>query len=417
MSMAVRFLVLAAFFDVSMLNMAGQDLGSSNQLFGTENKKLAAATKPAKRKSTRSRKTVSRSTIRKTIPIPLSAAIGLSGGPSDLASKAKLEVLIRTGDAERSRRNYVAAEAAYRRAILSSYQDSRAVIALADLYRDQLRWEDAEDAYRSALVIEPNTAKTMVALSSVLTHQAAAPDPTRRYREAEDLARKAIAIAPSAQAFDQLGVALEARGAIDGESENSFRAAIKLDPLYAPPHAHLGKLLRKRGQTAESRASYERARRLANDTATLITVADVLRSDSRFAEAEGLLRTAIEADPLNPTAFLQLGRVLISWGKFDEAENILRRGLSANNSHFMTHSLLGTLYLRQGKLDLTINALFNALKFASTYQKRTLARQFEAVGDAYLKAANRNEADRAYRQAMSLDSESPSRSGEVYSNQ
>ena len=456
MSIAVRSLVFGAFFALFAINAAGQDLGSSNKLFGTKKKKAPAAAKPASRKPARTRTSASRPSVKKkteagsttaaakpatepakstaktppktetktaviekpkppVAPVKKAETVKVPE-PVDPAANAKFEDLIETGNTERDRRNYIAAEAAYRRAKLIKPKDSRAVYGLGNLYSDQQRWEEAEAAYRSALEIEPDAAIAHVALSYVLTQPVAAPNLSERYQEAEDLARKAIKLAPSNPlAFDQLGVALELRGLIDSETENAYRRAIKLDPQFAPPHAHLGRLLRRRGQIAESQASYETAVRLASDVPTMILVADVLQSEVRFAESEELLRKAVNDDPKNPAALLLLGRALTALEKYDEAEDVLKRSLAVSDNNFMAHSLLGTLYLRQDRPELAGNALFQALKYVSLNEKRTLARQFEAVGDTYMRSARRREADHAYRQAIALDPERQSLSGKVSS--
>jgi tetratricopeptide (TPR) repeat protein len=441
MSRVVRNCVFWASAAVLPMQAISQDLGSSNKLFGAPTKKTAEAEKASDRKLVKARSSGSRKkraapvkatptgvrTERTDVAMPVPpeagkmgseapAKPGMAEAPPDSKRKAetaekldpeavkRFEDLIELGNLERDRRGYVAAETAYRQAKTLKPGDPRADQGLGDLYSGQLRWQDAENAYRTALKIEPNAGSALVALSYVLTQPVAAPDLVERYREAEGLARKAIKLAPgNARAFDQLGVALEMRGFFDAGTENAYRSALKLDPLFAPVHAHLGRLLRRRGLIDESETAYATAVRLSGVVATKIVVANVLQSDMRFAESAELLRRAVLDDPRNPATLMLLGRALTALGKFDEAENALKSSLSSGANDFMANSLLGTLYLRQDNAELAGNALLQALKFVSSNEKGSLARQFESVGDVYIRMARRREAEQAYRQAMALD--------------
>ncbi|MBK6586864.1 MAG: tetratricopeptide repeat protein [Acidobacteria bacterium] len=321
-------------------------------------------------------------------------------------SDDRFEDLIESGNEARDDRNYSAAETSYKAARTLKPKDSRATYGLGNLYSDQQRWEEAENAYRSAIQLDPNNATSYVALSYVLTQPIAAPNLSERYEEAEKLAQKAIQLAPSnALAFDQFGVAQELRGLIGAETENAYRTAIKLRPSFAPAYAHLGRLLRRRGLTKESAAAYDDAVKRSNDVATMILVAEVMQSEQRYSESEKLLQSALNGDPRNPSAMLLLGRALTAQGKYDDAERVLRANLNISPNGFTANSLLGTLYTRQGKFEMAESSLTEALKTVSALEKRGLSQQFEAVGDGFIKAGNRQAAERSYRQAIALDNE------------
>ncbi|HRI02662.1 MAG TPA: tetratricopeptide repeat protein [Pyrinomonadaceae bacterium] len=445
MSSFFRLFAIIASIGIGAVCVSGQDLGSSNKLFGgakttttskpktvkktTPKKKATTAKtatpkpKPAKPKATTTATKPGKTTTAvkpKTTP----KATGGNSGPTTFevrpsksgerdvpvtaASNRLYETLIQEGNNARDDRNYSAAETAYQRARAIKPKDSRAVYGLGNLYSDQQRWEEAETAYRAALQIDPKEAFTHVALSYVLTQPLSAPNLSDRYEEAENLARTAIQLAPKNQlAFDQLGVSMELRGLIGAETENAYRRAIELDPSFAPAYAHLGRLLRRRGLTKESAAAYQNAIQRSTDVATMILVADVMQSEQRYAESERLLRKAVEGDPKNPSALLLLGRAYIAQGNFVEAESILRRSLTVSANSFMPNSLLGSLYTRQGRFEQAESALLEAVRSVPLSEKRRLSQQFEAVGDGYLKTGRRISAQRSYMQAMSLDGENP----------
>ncbi len=454
MSSAFRLLITIGLLSVLSICVTGQDLGSSNKLFGGSKtrtpaktaKKPVAKHKPAvkpaattAKKTSASKKTATAkadSTAKKKPSSPNTAKV--IGKPGDTtvaqpkftgfkdAKTAKVEVktsypkeiktisnaaadvlferLIQDGNNARDDRNYSAAEAAYRRAAGIKPRDPRAVYGLGNLYSDQQRWEDAEKSYRTALQIDPRDTIAHIALSNVLSQPVSVPDLSDRYEEAEKLARRAIQLGPAnALAFDQLGVALELRGLISSETENAYRKSIQLDPSFAPAYAHLGRLLRRRGLAVESAAAYQSAIQRSTDVGTMILVAEVMQSEQRYAESEQLLRMALDKDPKNQSALLLYGRALTTQGNFADAEKILKRSLEVSPDGFMPNSLLGTLYSRQGKFELAENALLQALRFVPANEKRRLAQQFEAVGDGYVKTGKRGAAERSYRQAMALD--------------
>jgi cytochrome c-type biogenesis protein CcmH/NrfG len=441
MRCAVRTVIFLVFFAIASVCAAGQDLGSSNKLFGGA-KTAPTKTKkpPAKRKATPTRaKTQLKATApsrSKTQPNPSTPVVKAERSvakkpekvastvkepaakterptginpPSNAAADALYEKLIDDGNIARDDRNYSAAEAAYQRAKSIKPRDSRAVFGLGNLYSDQQRWDDAESAYRSAMKLEPDSAVIYIALSYVLSQPIIVSNLGERYEEAERLARRSTELDPhNALALDQLGVAMELRGLISADTENAYRMAIRLQPSFAPPYAHLGRLLRRRGDAKGSAVAYENAVRYSTNVATMILVADVMQSEQRYADSEPLLRAAVANDPRNPTGLLLLGQALTTTGKYADAEKYLRRSLDVSPNGFMSNSLLGTLYLRQNKFESAENALRQALRSVSSNEKRRLSLQFEKVGDGYLNAGTSANAQRAYRQAADLDAENES---------
>jgi len=316
------------------------------------------------------------------------------------------ERAIDDGNSARDERKYIRAEGAYLRAQSLKTGDARAVYGLGNIYSDQQRWEEAERAYRTAMKMDPSNPESYIALSFVLTQPIPVADLAERYEEAEKIARRAIQLdSGNALAHDQLGVALELRGMIEAETENSYRKAIQLDGSSALAYAHLGRLMSRNGRTKESTEAYGSAVRLAADVPTMILVADVMQSQQRYTESEQLLRRALSQDPRNPTALMLLGRALTTRSEFDEAEKVLKKSVDVSPNSYASHTLLGSLYSRQGKFDSAEKVLIQALKVVSANEMKRLAQEFEAVGDGYLRSGKNRDAARAYRQAIALDND------------
>ena len=427
----------------------GQDLGSSNKLFGgkspstskpptakkapkkTQTRKVkapaakakAATAKTAQRKpavvakkQTNSTKAViaPRTTKTKTSDEPTPAVIARNIPASSPAIEAQFDKLIDIGNDARDERDYVTAGNAYNQAKALKPRDARSFLGLGNIYTDQQRWEDAEAAYRSASGFDADDAASLVALSFVLTRPVAAPNLSERYDEAESLARKALKLEPqNPLANDQLGVALELRGEIGLEAETAYRRSIQFDSGFAPAYAHLGRLLRKKGKTAESATAYGNAMKRSNDVATKILVADVMLSEGRVNESVQLLVLALESDSRNLTALTLLGRAKTTQGNYADAERTLKKSLYVSPASFVSYSLLGSLYARQGKYEAADNALIQSMRFVTPFEKRRLATQFETVGDGYAKTGKPRNAERAYRQAISLDPERETLAGKL----
>lgn len=435
MVLLLMVFVLVAFASISAI---AQDLGSSNKLFGSPKsthsrskrsfgKRTGTRAKAKTRSRTLAPKIKTSKTVAKAEQLPVKKSDGeapvstavptlteirpkeTNSPPISAAAEALYEKLILDGNTARDDRNYVVAESAYQRARLIKPLDARVYVGLGNLYSDLQRWDDAEVSYRNALKLGPDNPIVHIALSYVLSQPIIVSNLGERYEEAERLARRATELDKrNALAFDQLGVAMELRGQIGAETENAYRTAITLSPGFAPPYAHLGRLLRKRGLSKESEAAYQNAVRYSTDVATMILVADVMQSEQRFAESEKLLKAALENDPLNHTGLLLLGRALTVTGKYNDAEKVLRKSLDVSPRGFMSNSLLATLYLRQNKLEPAENALLQALRFVSTNERRRLSIQFEKMGDSYSKAGKSANAQRSYRQGVDLDAENES---------
>lgn len=414
---------------------SAQDLGSSSGIFRSPNTKSNSTkpktTTPAKKNTSKpAPKTVSKSTNKSTRTAPKSAAkretvsknavikqptiatpqpkeniIITVGNPTSGNFDELFEQAVEEGNSARDSRDYPKAETAYRRALNIKPTDSRAIYGLGNIYADQQRWEEAETSYRQAIALDPNEAGSHIALSYVLTQPIIGGDLSNRYEEAEKLARKAIQMdSQNAFAYDQLGVALELRGIISDETRNAYNRAIEIEPEFALAHAHLGRLLYRNGKTRESVESNRKAIQFSTDVPTMILVADVMQSQQKYFESEQLLRRAIALDAKNPTALYMLGRALTTRNEFDEAEKVLKKSVEVSPNSFVSYVLLSSLYQRRSRFADAEKILNKALTVVSQNERKRLAQEFEAVGDALMKTGKMRDAQRLYRQAQALDS-------------
>ncbi len=318
----------------------------------------------------------------------------------------KIEDLLEKGNEARDARRFPEAEDAYKEMLKLKPRDARAAYGLGNVYSDQQRWAEAEDAYRNSVTWAPTDAEAHIALSVVLVQPRADGDNAKRFADAESFARKSVQIDPkNAVGWDRLGVALQARGLANSETEHSYRRAIELDPQFAVAYAHLARVLNKMNKYTEAAPMYDKAVELAKDPATLNLIADSLQSEQLWPQSEPVLKKALELDRNNPTSLLLMGRYLIVYKRYQEAEPYLKSATEVSSRAFQPFNLLARAYLGMDRFSDAEAAYERASELAGTGEKKQLAGVFgfEGVGDGYLKSNQKDKAVRAYQRALELD--------------
>jgi cytochrome c-type biogenesis protein CcmH/NrfG len=317
-----------------------------------------------------------------------------------------VEELLDKGNEARDARNFADAETAYKEVLKLSPRDARAAYGLGNVYSDQQRWDDAEAAYRNSVTWAPKDADAYVALSVVLVQPSLSGDNAKRLADAEMFARRSVQIDPSnAVGWDRLGVALQARGLLNSETEHSYRRAIELDPQSAVAYAHLARMLNRANKPGEAAPLYEKASELAKNPATLNLIADSLQGEQLWPQSESVLKRALELDPNNLTSLLLMGRYLIVYKRYDEAEPYLKSATTVASRAFQPFNLLGRAYLGMDRFSDAEATYERASTLAASAEKKQLAGiyGFEGVGDGYLKSNQKDKAVRAYQRALELD--------------
>ena len=318
----------------------------------------------------------------------------------------RIEDLLDKGNQARDERKFAEAEESYKEILKLKARDARAAYGLGNIYADQQRWEDAEAAYRNSVAWAPNSADAYVALSVVLVQPRSNGDNAKRFADAEAFARRSVQLDPkNAVGWDRLGVALQARGLANSETEHSYRRAIELDPQFAVAYAHLARVLNRQNKSAEATPLYDKAIELAKDPATLNLIAESLQAEQLWPQSEPVLKKALELDPQNPTSLLLMGRLLIVYRRFQEAEPYLKTATEVSSRAFQPFNLLGRAYLGMDRYSDAEATYERAAEFAASGDKKQLAGMFgfEGVGDGYLKSKQKDNAVRAYQRALELD--------------
>lgn len=318
----------------------------------------------------------------------------------------RVEDLLEKGNEARDARNFAQAEESYKEILKLKPRDARAAYGLGNVYSDQQRWDDAEAAYRNSVTWAPANADAYVALSVVLVQLRADGDNAKRFADAESFARRSVQIDPkNAVGWDRLGVALQARGLKNSETEHSYRRAIELDPQFAVAYAHLAHVLNRMERPAEATPLYAKATELAKDPATLNLIAESLQGEQLWDQSEPVLKRALDLDAKNPTSLTLMGRFYVVNRKFQEAEPYLKSATEVSSRAFQPFNLLGRAYLGLDRYSEAEATYERASSLAGTGERKQIAGifGFEGVGDGYLKSNQKDKAVRAYQRALELD--------------
>ena len=332
-------------------------------------------------------------------------------GPSRTAAnnaaiEERVEDLLEKGNEFRDARRFAEAESSYQEVLKLKPRDGRAAYGLGNVYSDQQRWDAAETAYRNAASWSPSDVESLVALSVVLVQPRTGAGNAKRLADAESFARRAVQIDPkNAVAWDRLGVALQARGLVNNETEHAYRRAVELDPQFAAAYAHLARALNKLGRTDEAATLYQQAATLAKEPATLNLIAESLQEEQQWQNSEPILKRSLELDPRGAPALYMLGRMLVVFKRFQEAEPHLKLAHEVNQKAFEPLNLLGRTYLALERFEEAEVTYERAAGLATPADRKQLAGEFgfEGVGDGFLKRKNKAGAARAYQRALQLD--------------
>jgi Flp pilus assembly protein TadD len=193
-------------------------------------------------------------------------------------------------------------------------------------------WRDSETLWRWGLEVDARCAVCANNLAVLFIHS----DNAARLREAEELARHALAINPAYDsAYTTLGAIL-ARRHQDREAEAAFRRAMELAPGRVLPAVNLGSLYARSGRHAEAlsllRGAFAKAPEhpgLRTDLGLTLRNEGIAQARAgRLQEAEELLREAAGLIPEDAELHRDLGLALWEQGQNDAAAVHLERAVA-----------------------------------------------------------------------------------------
>jgi tetratricopeptide (TPR) repeat protein len=249
----------------------------------------------------------------------------------------------------------------------------------------------AESLYREFLAVNPGHLDAEYLLGTALLQLG---------RFAEAVERLKIVIAKRGDvpdAHNNLGVAYKALG--DWEhAARSFQAALKINPQYGQALFNLGAVMEHRGLFADAEKCYRRVLALQPDEETRWKLAEALKEQQKWADAEAVYRELPADGERRLDQAVQLAFVLARQERLDDAAAIYREVLDKRPDFAEIHNSLSYVYERQGKLVEAEGAARAALKI-----NPSLPEAHNNLGIALRSRHRLNEAIEAFRQAVALN--------------
>ena len=178
--------------------------------------------------------------------------------------------------------------------------------------------------------------------------------------QAEVHLRKAIELAPSfAKPHEDLGFLLFEAGRID-EAIDVLQTATRLDPKSEIGFMTLGRALASKGKGEDADIAFEAAFSINPERKRLALAAELHR-DGRVADAEKQYRMLLNEFPKNVDAMRLLAGIFTSQSRYEEAESLLRKVKELAPDFTLALVDLGKLLTDQHRYLEAVEVLQNAL--------------------------------------------------------
>ena len=151
------------------------------------------------------------------------------------------------------------------------------------------------------------------------------------------------------------------------EAEESARKAVALEPNDVGPLVTLASVQDREKKYKESEATLKKALEIDPDNATVLNNLGYFLADrnERLVEAEALIRRAVNIEPTNGSFLDSLGWLLFRQGKLTEAQKYLEQAVIYQQRSATIHDHLGDLYKKQGQTDKARVKWEDALRLAT----------------------------------------------------
>jgi serine/threonine-protein kinase len=136
-----------------------------------------------------------------------------------------------------------------------------------------------------------------------------------------------------------------------------FKRAIKQDSLYALAYAGLGEAYWRRYELTKSSNWVEEARSYSNHAIQIndqlapvhVTLGIIYVGTGRYDDAIKKFRQALQQDPRNSDALLQLAKALDNVGRATEAEDTYKKAIESRPAYWAGYNRLGNFYYKHGR--------------------------------------------------------------------
>ncbi|XP_026727390.1 transmembrane and TPR repeat-containing protein 4-like [Trichoplusia ni] len=141
-----------------------------------------------------------------------------------------------------------------------------------------------------------------------------------------------------------------------------FVSGLKVCPLNAKVHYNVAKAADANHQVTWALAEYKEAIRLYPEYyQAMNNLANILKNQKQFGEAEFFFRSAVKLKRDFPAAWMNLGILLANTNRFEESEQAYKTAISYRRKYPDCFYNLGNLYLEMNKTEEAIDSWFQAI--------------------------------------------------------
>ncbi|MEX0965282.1 MAG: tetratricopeptide repeat protein [Pseudohongiellaceae bacterium] len=167
-----------------------------------------------------------------------------------------------------------------------------------------------------------------------------------------------------AEAYTNLGVALQQRGEVDAAIDN-YQQAVKLKPDYTQVYYTMGLALRNKGALKASIDCYQQAvNNTPNDVDSLNNLGAALQHSGEIDSAIDCYEQALKIDPACSEVYNNMGVALQVKGDLAAAIGSFTQALKIKPNYVNAHNNMGHALHDRGDLQAAIDCYNNALKLA-----------------------------------------------------
>ena len=246
--------------------------------------------------------------------------------------------------------DYPAARTLLQKYLASHPADARALFDLGYV-EDATDHEDAAaTAYRKALGADPKQFESHLALGLLLAHQNKLDEAREELKKATEASPDPPNPAAQAQAFRTLAQ-LE-RATDPPAARDALMSAMRLSAETPADLLLTAQIAEANGDTDVARSAYQRLldSHPKPDLAAEANagLAQLLLKEKKYAEAEPLLRSALERDPRDAGLTAQLATALLGQGKTDEALPVIESLRRLEPANTAVDQMLADAYVQTG---------------------------------------------------------------------
>lgn len=196
----------------------------------------------------------------------------------------------------------------------------------------------------------------------------------KKFAEAEDIFKQAVAKDPkSSAAGTALGVLYWRKGD-SADAERSFARAADLAPLRSAKRLQYAQFEIQKGDREAGRKILEEVTQKAPDYLPgLMLLAELDESDKRYDESDAVVSNLLRREPAYPGALLLAARLRLQKGEVEKAVATLEAAARVYPRQPQIQYELAQAYAAQHKMDQAINSLSQALASAPDFTEAALA--------------------------------------------